>query len=174
MKIKYLPDCHCLRPTDIPPEFFKKLNCRLVLCDLDNTLAKAQSKIPPKEAIDWVNSLKESGLDVAIVSNAIISRVKKFSAYLSAPYLGSAMKPHIYRITKFIRNLGYEPNEVVFIGDQMFTDIECAKKAGFKAILCEIISEKEAFWTYHNRKKDIKVRKIIKEEKSVPEWRDMK
>ncbi len=170
MKIKFIPDYRCVRPTDIAPEFFLSRNIKLVLCDLDNTLAIAQSKKPPEETILWVNKLKESGLSVAVISNAVVGRVKKFSKALNVPYLGSAMKPHRYKIRKFVASLNFKPEEVAFVGDQMFTDIECAKKLGYLAILCEIISKKEAFWTYSNRRKDEKVRKIIEKEKSVPLW----
>lgn len=172
MKIKYLPDYCCVRPTDIDPEFFLKNNIKLVLCDLDNTLAVAQSKNPPEDSILWVNKLKAVGLKVAVISNAVVRRVRKFANGLDVPYLGWARKPLTFKVERFIKSLGVEPKEVAFVGDQVFTDVECAKSAGYMAILCEIVSEKEAFWTYSNRRKDRKVRQIIKKEKSVPNWDD--
>lgn len=172
MTIRYLPDYRCERPTDINPEFFHKLGIKLILCDLDNTLAKSQSRVPPCYVKEWVRNLENEGLKLAVVSNAMVGRVKEFSHDLNVSYLGWAMKPYSHKINRFVRKLKYQPEEVLFVGDQLYTDMKAAKKAGFKAMLCEIISEKESVWTTANRKKDNKAR-TLPELQSIPDWKEV-
>ncbi len=170
MTLRYLPDCRCDRPTDIGPEFFHKIGVKLILCDLDNTLARSQSREAPCYVKEWVRALESEGFKIAVVSNGMVKRVKEFSDSLNVPCLGWAMKPFSHKIRRFVRRLKFKPEEVLFIGDQLYTDMKAAKKAGFKAMLCEIISEKESLWTSANRKKDNKARELP-ELQSIPDWR---
>lgn len=172
MKLRYLPDYTCVHPEEIHPEYFKWLGVKLIICDLDNTLAKAQSYVPSQDIKAWVNSLKEAGLEIAVASNGKKERVEVFGTCLGVPNMGLSLKPFSFRIKRFAKELGYKKDEVLLIGDQMFTDVKAAKRAGFKCILCETVSEKESKFTCLNRKRDIEARDIIQKDRLVPNWRE--
>ena len=86
----------------ITAEYLQNKGIRLLLCDLDYTLAPRCVKEPDETVQHWIASLHEAGITVMIVSNnRNPARVERFCAPLGIPYEGHAGKPG----TRGIRHL---------------------------------------------------------------------
>jgi HAD superfamily phosphatase (TIGR01668 family) len=67
--------------------------------------------------------MKQSGLKLCIVSNALEERVKIVGETLGIPWVSQAIKPRKVPFKKALALLGTTPGETATIGDQLFTDI---------------------------------------------------
>ena len=170
--ICYLPDLLARRIEDIPPSFFLSRSIRHVLCDLDNTLAPVDIAVPNEDIKRWCRKMEASGIAIYIASNNSSRRVRRFAEGLGVHWVGSLCKPFSFRLVRFCKNKGIGPEAVAFVGDQLFTDVPAAKKAGFLTILTEPISEKDSILTYFNRKREKKARQEINERRLVPSWEE--
>lgn len=112
----------------------------LVLADLDNTLARYGQWEPEQRLRDWVDSLHSSGVEVFILSNSRKpTRVKEFALALNVPYLGHSGKPKRAGYQRALKQMGRRREETVMIGDQIFTDVLGANRAGIRSYLIEPI-----------------------------------
>lgn len=128
--------------TKVDTHFLKMNNIRLLLCDLDNTLAPHFSKFPSQNAINFVKKIKEDGIFFYVVSNNFKNRVKKFCEKLKPDgFIYNAKKPLIYKIKKLIKNLNIQPSETVLMGDQFVIDVFAANRLGCKSILVVPLTE---------------------------------
>lgn len=127
---------------------------RIILFDLDNTLISYDEEVASKELIDLLNSLKNIGFKVYILTNNHEKRVKKFSLSFKVDGIGYHMnKPFTNRIAKYLSNNHITLlNEVIMIGDQLVTDILCANRLKVDSILVKSINRStEKFYTVINR-----------------------
>ncbi|HBL36870.1 MAG TPA: YqeG family HAD IIIA-type phosphatase [Firmicutes bacterium] len=108
---------------DLKPQYLQERGLKGVMLDLDNTLVEwGQVKISPATAA-WVQEMKQSGLKLCIVSNALEERVKIVGEALGIPWVSRAIKPRKLPFKKALALLGTSPGETATIGDQLFTDI---------------------------------------------------
>jgi len=106
-----------------------------VLADLDNTLAGYTGNTPDKGVKGWIDSLRKAGIPLMIVSNAKEVRVAAFCAPLGLPYISRAAKPNPRGLLDAVARLGVSPEKAVMVGDQFFTDMLAARKAGIQGVL---------------------------------------
>ncbi|NCC74882.1 MAG: YqeG family HAD IIIA-type phosphatase [Clostridia bacterium] len=123
----------------------KAQGIRLVLLDIDNTLVHHGSHLPDAYARRVVESIQNAGLVPFIVSNAKPSRARSFAAGLGIDCIGMANKPSASGLLRACHQAGIEPSAAVMIGDQLFTDILAAKKAGVLAILVLPLDSREVW-----------------------------
>ncbi len=115
---------------------FKKNNIKLVVCDLDNTLAPHFNKFPINTAINFCKKIKDNGITFVLASNNFKKRVSRFAKKLNPDeVIWSCKKPLMYKIKKIIKKYQVKPEEILFIGDQFLIDIFCANRFGAKSIL---------------------------------------
>ena len=69
--------------------------------------------------------------------------MKRFNVNIRSLYIYKAGKPNPANYIKAMRMMGTKKETTVFIGDQLFTDIWGAKKAGITSILLNPIDKKE-------------------------------
>jgi HAD superfamily phosphatase (TIGR01668 family) len=117
---------------------------RLVLLDLDNTLSPHGSSQPDSFAHQAVQRIRAAGLSPALATNARRERALAFAAGLEMPVIAFAGKPFVHKINKLIKLLGYTPKQTLLIGDQIFTDVLAARRAGLLAILVQPLNTEEA------------------------------
>jgi len=122
---------------DLTPERLRKHGISLVLTDLDNTLAPYSGQEPSDRLIKWKDELSVAAIDIFIVSNTKTERAKKFSALWGVPYIDSAKKPKPHALIKAARIMDREPEETLLVGDQIFTDIWGANRAGMLSVIVE-------------------------------------
>ncbi len=145
---------------------FKKLYAqgkRVVLSDLDNTLVSYALDTPDDTMTKFVNELREIGFTVLIISNSPTSRVTPFLKELGVDGLALARKPLKKYIMKKINELPYSIEEMVFLGDQLMTDVSVGNRIGVDTYLVEAIERKTEKWfTKINRRLERAVLRRIK------------
>ena len=107
---------------------------RIVLFDIDNTLVPHGAPADERSLM-LVKDLKEKGFSLCAVSNNREPRVKSFCDAADIQYVYSAGKPKTGGYLDGIRRFGGKTGETVFFGDQIFTDILGANRAGLTSIL---------------------------------------
>lgn len=121
---------------DIHVNNLKLQGFKMVICDLDNTLVPHFTKTPTMTVINFIKQIRDQGLMFVIVSNNSKKRVREFCKNLEIDgYIYSAMKPTLFKIKKFFRKNNVKLDDVIFIGDQVITDIWIANRLKCKSIL---------------------------------------
>ena len=100
-------------------------------------------------------------LYICIVSNNKAKRKSIYCDRLGVQGIFSCFKPFPNKIVKFIKELGYQKDEVVLVGDQLITDVLCGNNAKIRVILTEPIVKKDQWTTRFNRLIDRPIRKSM-------------
>ena len=126
--------------TQIRPEALAARGIRLVLADLDNTLAPYHVEEPAPEIIQWKDELEARGIRLFLLSNSRKpGRAQRFAEKLGIPCQGHSGKPKKAGYLRAMERMGREPRETAMVGDQIFTDILGANNAGVVPLLVEPI-----------------------------------
>ena len=116
---------------------------RTLLFDIDNTIEPYDIKMPSKENADLLMRLKEMGFIVLLVSNNYRKRVERFNSELNLPAIYRAKKPLKHNVEKIMSENGATNESAVFIGDQVFTDVWCARRMGIYSVLVKPIAARD-------------------------------
>ena len=135
----FVPDIMFDSVFDITPEALMEKGIRAVVLDIDNTLVTYGVAEPTDEVIAWIDSLKAAGLHVAIASNNHEPRVALFNQKIGVFTTWESKKPSSRSVKAACAHFGVKAEETVVIGDQIFTDVWCARNAGAMAILVKPI-----------------------------------
>ena len=126
--------------TQIRPEALAARGIRLVLADLDNTLAPYHVEEPAPEIIQWKDELEARGIRLFLLSNSRKpGRAQRFAEKLGIPYQGHSGKPKKAGYLRAMERMGCTGPETVMVGDQIFTDTLGANNAGVVPLLVEPI-----------------------------------
>ena len=151
MSLNLVPD-YCFNSFDeADVDFFIGNNIKGVILDIDNTLEPYENPKPGERVIAWYNRLRENGISMAIVSNNGSARVLTFNEELGLPCFYRAKKPFSRNIRKAIAAMGLTEENVIFMGDQILTDVWGAHNAGIRAILVPPINDKRDPFTKFKR-----------------------
>lgn len=123
----------------LTPECLKKLGIKLLLLDLDNTLAPYKVMQPSVRLRNWVDALRHAGIEPFIFSNSRGVRAESFSRALSVEFVAKAKKPDPRFLLRLLEKKNVAPENAALVGDQIYTDVLCAKRAGVLAIGVEPI-----------------------------------
>lgn len=163
---RFYPDETPDKVTDINFEELYRLGYRGVIFDIDNTLV--EHGMPATEANKlFLAKLKEIGMKVMFLSNNKEPRVKSFrDAVGYGDYIYKAGKPNTANYFEAMKRMGTGKDNTFFVGDQLFTDVWGAKKAGIRTYLVKPIDKKEeiqivlkrilekpVLWSYKRSKK---------------------
>ncbi len=129
-----IPDMLLNSFSELKPEHLTEKGIKLLLMDLDNTIAKYHAASPSVSLRNWIDSLKRAGIEPFIYSNSRGDRAKRFADALSIEYINKAKKPQIKKLSELLKKKGMEPKNTAIIGDQVYTDILCGTKAGITTI----------------------------------------
>lgn len=142
---KFYPDYKFDRVLDIPDSFFTRNSIRFAVLDIDNTLVPYTSPLPDENARAFLRRLENLGIKYAFVSNNKDERVRLFCAELEGEkdFIANARKPFVYKIKRAMRKMGADKTNTVLIGDQVFTDVYAAKRAGILSVMVNPIEAKE-------------------------------
>ncbi len=157
----------------ISASFYERIGKKAILFDLDNTLDPVNVKEPSTEVAQLVSSLKEKGFAVYVASNNTGRRVSQYCEKLGIESTSGLLKPLSYKLKRWIKSKGYLFDEVILVGDQIFTDVLAAKGAKIDVILTEPISKKDSIFTFFNRKIEGPIRRKIEKRHLVPRWEEM-
>ena len=143
------------------------------MLDLDNTLDSYKLYKPTNRSIELINRFKNNGINVIVISNNRGKRVSSYANALGVPYINSAMKPFAKKINQYIDSKKISKDSLVFIGDQMMTDVLACHNAGIRCILTEKIVKEDQFTTHINRIFDRVIRKHLKKKGKLKDWREL-
>lgn len=108
---------------------------RAILFDVDNTLVPHGA--PADDAAkDFFDYLRGCGFKTFMISNNKEPRVQSFCKDVQGEgYIYLAKKPRVEGYLKAMEILGTDTSNTLFAGDQVFTDIWGANKAGLRSIM---------------------------------------
>ena len=137
------PDFYFEKFSDVTPEFLLQNNIKTLLLDVDNTLAPYELSEPDQAIMLWLNSLSQSGIKFAFISNNTSDkRITLFNQKIGAPAFIKSGKPFAKKaIKKALLALDADKETSAFMGDQIFTDVCAGKFYGMPTILVPPITE---------------------------------
>lgn len=111
---------------------------KLLLCDLDYTLAPKSQREPDEAVRCWIASLREAGVEVMILSNnRSPARVEQFCRELGISYEGHAKKPGTAGFRRAMTRQNVTAAETAMLGDKLLTDMLGANRSGVLALMVE-------------------------------------
>lgn len=126
--------------TDLRPEDFLRRGVRVVLLDLDNTLAPYSLHQATEALQTWIAGLRQANLTPFLLSNNRGDRPAIFAEALGIGHVKHARKPNTEILLRVLKQLGASPSEAALVGDQIYTDVLCARRAGILAVLVRPIA----------------------------------
>lgn len=138
----FQPDHTFLCYRDVSAAFLAEQGIRVLLLDIDNTLAPYEQPEPDDHIRAWLKGLADAGIQVAFLSNNHADRITLFNATLGLPARFDSHKPLAGTAKKLIRELGGNKRNTALMGDQIFTDVLCARMAGIRAMLVPPIKDR--------------------------------
>lgn len=115
---------------------------RGIIFDIDNTLVPHGAPADERAAALF-QRLHEMGFQTILLSNNKEPRVKMFNDGVHSRYIFKAGKPGKEGYERAMKTMGTDARSTIFVGDQLFTDIWGAKRAGIATWLVKPIHPKE-------------------------------
>lgn len=157
-----IPTLRYKRIYDIPLSKLKELDITLILLDMDNTTALWHSSEVSDETKQWVQDAKAQGFRVALFTNSKGSNADTIGVTLGIEVFKNAKKPFKAPTKKLLDSLNVKPENVLMVGDQLFTDIQLANSVNAKSVLLEPLSDHEWWCTkVFNRSRERLVWKFL-------------
>lgn len=138
----FYPDVYLDSAYEIDFEALYKGGFRGVIFDIDNTLVPHGAPADER-SVALFERLQRIGLESVLLSNNKEPRVKMFNDRVHSRYLYKAGKPAMKGYLAAMKMMGTTPDTTIFVGDQLFTDVWGAKRAGILTYLVKPIHPKE-------------------------------
>ncbi len=158
----FLPDLYVHDISALDAEMLRECGIKLVISDIDNTLAPYESPTPPDAALDFYRRLGECGIRIAFVSNNCAERVDLYNKQTCYPAISKAGKPKSSALLQLMREARVSPDEAVMLGDQIFTDVCAGRGAGVRCILVDPIKDRTDIGTRLKRVGEIPFKHLYK------------
>lgn len=139
---RFFPDRYVASTYIIDYEKLYEEGVRGLIFDIDNTLVPHGAPADER-AVRLFARLKDIGFRCCLISNNQEKRVKTFNEPIRVDYVYNAHKPSVKNYIKAMEIMGTDRESTVFIGDQLFTDVWGAKRAGIPNILVKPIHPRE-------------------------------
>ncbi len=140
----FQPDMMFRNIYDITPELLEEHGIKAVIFDIDNTIAPYEIASPTETMKSYFKTLEKAGVNMAFVSNNRKERVHIFNLDLGYFYIHSAKKPFSSGVRACIKHFGLPKEQVVCVGDQIFTDCLAAHGAGLEFFMVAPVNKKES------------------------------
>ena len=158
--------------TDIDVDSLKKLNITTIMTDLDNTLLPWNSNEYDLSLRKWLNQMAQNNIEVMIVSNNSYERVEKAVSELPVSIVARAVKPLPFVIMAHIKEENINPENVLFVGDQVMTDVLAGNMARLKTVLVKPLVDTDAKKTRVNRFFERPILKVMQMRDKNLHWKD--
>ena len=139
---KFYPDEYLDSTYEIDFDQLYAKGYRGEIFDIDNTLVRHGAPADERACALFAH-LKELGFSCMLLSNNKEPRVKMFNDAVNVSYIYKAGEPNPANYKKAMEELGTDTGNTIFVGDQIFTDVYGAKRAGIRSILVKPIHPKE-------------------------------
>jgi hypothetical protein len=131
---RFIPDLIVQHVTDIPLERLREAGVRGLLFDLDSTLLPHYANAVDPEVAAWLESVREQGFAVCVVTNGPPRRALPLCEPLEVPCVYRARKPLRRGLRRALELLGLQPHQVAMVGDQLFTDVWAGRRMGMYTV----------------------------------------
>ena len=149
MSFSLIPDLLLPGYGDLTPQMLAERGIRLLLCDLDYTLAPRYVPRPDDRLRAWLASMKQAGVRVMILSNnRSPARVERFCRDLGIDYVGHAGKPSPRGYRQAMEKAGVTPAQTAMLGDKLLTDVLGANHSGVWAVMVEPMGGPRGAWNH--------------------------
>ena len=126
----------------ITPAFLQEQGIKGLILDIDNTLVTYDDPKPTESVKVWLSSLREAGISFGFVSNNREERVALFCEELDCYFHADAHKPSRRFLREAMQAMKTDEKTTASIGDQIFTDVWAAGRAGMRSYLVPPIKDK--------------------------------
>ncbi len=138
----FYPDQYLASTYVIDFEKLYEKGFRGLIFDIDNTLVPHNAPADDR-AVALFERLKRIGYRCCLISNNQEPRVKMFNEKIQVDYVYNAHKPSTKNYIRAMEIMGTDRSNTLFIGDQLFTDVWGAKRAGIPNILVKPLHPRE-------------------------------
>lgn len=140
---KFYPDGEAASAYDLSYDQLYREGVRGVIFDIDNTLVPHGAPADER-ACRLFSHLEKLGMKTCLLSNNKEPRVASFARQVGASdYIYKGGKPGRQGYRRAMELMGTGAGNTVFVGDQLFTDVYGAKRAGIPSILVRPINPRE-------------------------------
>lgn len=147
MRLSLVPDRLYGSYEEITPAFLRQAGVKLLLCDLDYTLAPKSVPRPDDAVRSWIRRMEDAGIRVMILSNNRSPvRVERFCHDLGIDYVGHAGKPFARGFQQAMDMAGVTAAETAMLGDKLLTDVLCAHFNNSLALMVEPAGGPKTVW----------------------------
>lgn len=136
------PEYRFRRVWEMSPEWLAARGIDAVLLDVDNTLTTHDNPDVDGRVLCWLDVMRRNGIKLAILSNNSRERVEPFANRLGLRFYARAKKPLGTGARRAVALL--DAKKAAVVGDQIFTDVLCARLAGLTPVMVELM-EPEPF-----------------------------
>ena len=113
--------------------------------DSENTLID-NKHVYSQSLKKWAADMKEKGLLLYILSNSPFGKVvQKIAKDLGMKYIYNAKKPFLKGFYKIQKETNIPKENILMIGDQLFTDVWGGNRFGIKTLFVNRINKTETF-----------------------------
>lgn len=135
----FYPTLYRRRITDITLDDLNQLGIQGLLLDVDNTLSTHGSQVLDPAVEAWLTHMRNNGIRLTVVSNALPRRVAPFAGKIGLRYIAFSCKPSPVGFLRGVGRLGLKRKQCAAVGDQVFTDVLGANLCGIPCIQLEPI-----------------------------------
>lgn len=123
---------------DIDFNAVKSQGFNALIFDIDATLVPHGADTTT-EIDELFQEIHKLGLKTLLLSNNSEERISEFNRNINTLFIPMANKPNKLNYLKAIEMLDVKKEEVLLIGDQLFTDVLGANRAGIKSVLVKYL-----------------------------------
>ena len=131
----FYPHMYVPSVTEIDAKELQAIGIRNLLLDLDNTIVRRDREQFPPAVEQWLLALRQSDVNLCIVSNNGSGRVHRLADQLQVPCVVRAVKPLRRAFRLGMQRLDAVVANTAVVGDQIFTDILGGNLMGLFTIL---------------------------------------
>ena len=132
----FYADIYLKNILELTPELMRTHGLRGLILDIDNTLIGHNVPLPDKKVLEHLRRLENAGIKLCVVSNNHKERVSSFCEKIGVDFfVFDALKPKKRGYIEAVRLMELPAESIGAVGDQVFTDVWGAKRAGCCAIL---------------------------------------
>lgn len=139
---RFYPDEYLESVYDIDFDMYYNQGIRGIISDIDNTLVPHGAPATD-EIAELFQKIHAKGIDTCLISNNQEPRVEPFAYAVDSKYIFNAHKPSTKNYINAMKLMGTDTSSTLFIGDQIFTDIWGANRAGIQTVMVRQIDKKE-------------------------------
>lgn len=142
----FRPDGYYQSLADIDFQRLGQMGLRYVLLDMDNTLIHHGRRQRTAFSARQIQRIHAAGMQPIIFSNAVRERVEPFAREHQVDFVCMAHKPGQRGLHQWMEKVAASPEQVMMIGDQLFTDVFCGKRGNLLTYLVHPLNPKEKWY----------------------------